>query len=79
MSKVNVSVSIDEEHISQILEVATRLNSAGMNIEHIMENLGIIVGSIDSEKMNTLAQIEGVEHCEPEQEYHLPPPDSEIQ
>lgn len=79
MSKINVSVSVDDEHMERILDVVQALQTAGMNVEQIMSTLGVITGSCESEKMAALSQIEGVSEVEPQQEYQIAPPDSDIQ
>jgi hypothetical protein len=79
MSKVKVSVSVDDAHIEQILEVAQDLQSAGMDVEQTLPTVGVISGSIDSRDVDSLSQVEGVRHIEPERSYQLAPPDSDIQ
>lgn len=79
MSKVTVSISIDDSHLAQILEVVKNLESMGMTVEQTLPSIGVIGGSIDSEQIDRLYQIEGVQHIEPERSYQLPPPDSDVQ
>lgn len=79
MSNVNLSIAVDENHIDRILEVAQNLQSAGMNVEQVLEKLGIITGSSDSEKVESLSKIEGVSHVELSREYKLAPPESDLQ
>ena len=79
MPKVKVSVSVDDAHVNQILKVAEDLQLVGMDIEQTLPSVGIISGSIASDQVNRLYQIEGVQHIEPEQDYQLAPPDSDVQ
>ena len=79
MPKVKVSVSVDDAHVNQILKVAEGLQSVGMDVEQTLPSVGVISGSIASDQVNRLYQIEGVQHIEPERSYHLAPPDSDIQ
>lgn len=74
-----MSVSVDDQHIDEIVEVAGKLSSAGMTVEQIMDKIGVIVGSCDSDKMEVLSQVEGVSAVEPERDYQIPPPESDIQ
>ncbi len=53
--------------------------SVGVKVEQIMDTVGVITASCDAQIASTLPQIEGVAAVEEEQEYQLPPPDSEIQ
>ena len=79
MSKVNLLISVDDDHMDRILEVVQGLQSAGMNVEQLMDKIGIVTGSCDSRKVEALSQVEGVSHVEPSREYQLAPPDSDIQ
>jgi hypothetical protein len=79
MPKINILVAVDENHIEQILEVAQHLRSTGMHVEQILDRLGVITGSCDSDKMPEISQIAGVSHIEVEREYQLPPPESDLQ
>lgn len=79
MSQIKVSVSVDDAHIAQIQEVARRLQAVGLAVEQTLPGIGVISGSIDSERVNSLYQIEGVQQVESERSYQLPPPESDIQ
>ena len=79
MPKIKVSVSVDDAHVNQILKVAEGLQSVGMDVEQTLPSVGVISGSIASEQINRLYQIEGVQHIEPERSYQLAPPDSDVQ
>ncbi|AFZ24191.1 hypothetical protein Cylst_1943 [Cylindrospermum stagnale PCC 7417] len=79
MSKVNLSISVDENHMNKILEVADNLHSAGMNVQQVLDKLGILTGSCDLDKVETLSRVEGVSHVELSREYQLEPPESDIQ
>lgn len=79
MSKVNLSISVDDNHVDRMSDVVQNLESAGLKVEQLMENIGIITGSCDSAKVEALSKIEGVAHVEPSRQYQLAPPDSEIQ
>jgi hypothetical protein len=78
MSKVQVSISIDDAHINQISEIVKSLQSAGMDVERTLPSIGVISGSVSLDQVNRLDKIEGV-HVEPEHSYQLAPPDSDIQ
>lgn len=79
MSKVNLLISINDDYMERIPEVIQNLQSAGLNVEQSMEQLGIITGSCDQEKVDALSHVKGVSNVEPSREYQLPPPDSDIQ
>lgn len=79
MSQVKVSVSVDNAHLPQIEQVSQQLQSSGMNVEQTLSSIGVINGSIESDKVNSLYQIEGVQNVESQQGYQLAPPNSELQ
>lgn len=79
MSKVNLLICVDDRHKEQILEVVKALQASGLKIEIVMEQTGVITGSIDSIQVEGIAGIEGVAVVEVEQKFQLEPPESEIQ
>jgi hypothetical protein len=79
MSQVKISVSIDEAHLLQIDKISEQLQSSGMNVEQVLSTIGIINGSIQSDNLNSLYRIEGVQNVELQQGYQLAPPTSDIQ
>ncbi|MBW4671304.1 MAG: ketohydroxyglutarate aldolase [Cyanomargarita calcarea GSE-NOS-MK-12-04C] len=79
MSRVNLSVLIDDRYRDRILEVVEVLQANGMKVEHSMEQIGVITGSIDSTQVERISNIEGVASVEFAQGYQLEPPESDIQ
>lgn len=75
----HVVITVDENHLDQIWQVANNLRVAGLEVEKLYEKVGIITGSIESTKRSNLASITGVSAVEDEKAYNLPPPDSKIQ
>jgi hypothetical protein len=79
MPKIKVSISVDDAHIDRLMEVAASLQSVGMDVEQTLPSVGIISGSVSSDRVNGLYHIEGVQHIEPEQIYQLSPPGADVQ
>jgi hypothetical protein len=77
--KVSLLVSINDDHLHRFSEVVRDVEDAGMEIEEKMEDLGVLTGSIDSEKVEPLRRLEGVSHVEESRRVEIPPPDSDIQ
>ena len=50
-----------------------------MDVKQTLSSIGVINGSIESDRLNSLSQIEGVQNVEPQQSYQLAPPSSPIQ
>lgn len=79
MAEVNVSVSVADGSIDRFSDVVSRLRDAGLEVEQELEEIGVVTGSIDSEKAESLREIEGVSHVERSREFRIAPPDSDIQ
>ena len=79
MSKVNLLVSVDDEHMERLSEVAEKVKDVGMDVEQELEEIGVITGSIDSEKVEPLRKVEGVSQVEESRRFHIAPPDRTIQ
>ena len=79
MSEVKISISVDDAHLSQIEQVSQQLQSSGMSVEQTLSSIGVINGSISNERLDSLKQIEGVKNIEPQENYQLAPPNSDVQ
>ena len=79
MNKVKITVSIDEAHINQIQEIAAQLGAMGMEIKQTMPAIGLVIGSVQAEKIPSLYKVEGIQNVEPERTYQLAPPNSDVQ
>lgn len=79
MSQIKISVSVNDESLSEIERISQNLQSFGMNIEQALPSIGIINGSIEPNLFDSLYQIKGVKQVEPQETYQLAPPNSDIQ
>lgn len=79
MAEANVSVSVADASIDRFSEVVRRLEAAGLNIDQELKEIGVVTGSIDPEKAESLREIEGVSHVERSRDFQIAPPDSDIQ
>lgn len=79
MSKIQISISVDDAHLDRIQDVAQNLRAAGMNVEQTLSSIGVISGSIHSDQLDCISQIKGVRHIEQQREFQIAPPDSDIQ
>ena len=77
MHWTNVTVTVDDEHLAEIDEVADRLRERGMRIDQILASIGIVTGSV--EQVEVLRGVTGVESVAAEERVDLGPPDQEIQ
>jgi methylmalonyl-CoA mutase cobalamin-binding subunit len=79
MANVHVTVSIADDHLDRLLEVAEDLQEHGMKIDQVMDQVGIVTGSCPSDDLPALRQVPGVDHVESAHTFHLSPPHSRIQ
>lgn len=76
----HVVVSVDDQHLDDIQGVASQLRDRGMQIDQILDGLGMITGSVpDEERSQSVVQVVGVASVERQVTHQLPPPDAEVQ
>lgn len=76
---MKITVTVAEPDRVQITNVAQRLRSAGMEIDQVLEALGMITGTVPAGKMAALAVLDGVASVDEELRYQLPDPGDEVQ
>ena len=74
-----VSVSVDDEHLGTMAAVADALRGRGMQVEQVMDQLGIISGVMPDSAREAVLAVEGVLSVDDSQGFQLPPPDSPVQ
>ena len=55
-NRVNVNVSVDDAHVSQIDQVAARLRPAGMHVDRTLAAIGSISGHVTGNLVQARAQ-----------------------
>jgi hypothetical protein len=76
---VHLSVTVDDEHVPAIHAVADALRARGMQVEQVLDGLGIITGSAPADSRPALTGVEGVVSVDEQLTHRLPPPDSAVQ
>jgi hypothetical protein len=79
MAKVRLSVSVGDSHVSDLGKVAKAAKKAGMKVDQQLDAIGVLTGSIDASKLESLHRIEGISHIEKEREVGIAPPGSPVQ
>jgi hypothetical protein len=79
MTKVKLSISVDEEHISRFSEVVKKVEKAGLKVDAKHKDIGVVNGSIERDKIESLRKVDGVEHIEEERQVRIPPSDNDLQ
>jgi hypothetical protein len=76
---VQLSVTVDDGHLPAIDEVVARLRARGMDVEQVLEGLGVITGTAPSGARDALTAVEGVVSVDEQLTHRLPPPDAPVQ
>ena len=79
MDKVTVNITIGDAYLEQIDQVTEDLKAAGLEVEQTLSTLGIVTGSIESEKVSSLSEVTGVDAVEADRTITLPPPGANLQ
>lgn len=75
----SIVVTVSDEALSNIYQLADRLAAEGMKIDRVMPVTGVITGSSPANKVSSLKKVTGVASLEEELAASLPPPDSTLQ
>lgn len=75
---VNISVTVDPDHLAAIGDVADALRARGMQVEQVLE-MGFITGSVPRDSLQALQFVTGVQGVDEELDYRLPGPEEDIQ
>jgi hypothetical protein len=78
-SAVAVSVSVDDEYLDRFDDVVARCKKAGLKVDQRLDAIGILTGTIDSERLDALRRLAGVASVEGERHISIAPPESDIQ
>lgn len=73
------TVTVQDSHRSEIQGVAERLRACGLEVDRVLETVGMITGSAPDDRQAELEAVEGVSSVDGEVRFLLPPPDSDIQ
>ena len=74
-----VIVTVTDERLNDIKEVADQLVARGMRVERVLPVTGVISGSVASFQLAALREVDGVTSVEEEVTAVLPPRDSPVQ
>ncbi len=74
-----VTVTVSDDHVAEIDDLAERLRTAGLRVEQVLGAAGVITGVVDQTGRASIAAVPGVAAVEDETSFQLPPPESDIQ
>ncbi|MCG2622370.1 hypothetical protein LVY72_10630 [Arthrobacter sp. I2-34] len=75
---VNISVTVEQDHLSMIGDVAEALRARGMQVTQVLQS-GFITGSVSEDCRQALAAVSGVQTVDEQLQFQLPPPQEEVQ
>ena len=75
---VNINVTVHQDYVSTIADVADALRARGMRVEQVLA-MGFITGSAPDDCLQDLKSVSGVQSVDEELGYQLPPPEEDIQ
>ena len=76
---VSISVTVDDEHLARIGDVAADLRANGMQVDQVLGGLGVISGSVPEDRQQSLQNVAGVTSVEASNHFQIPPPDAPVQ
>lgn len=76
---VRVMVSIVDDRLGDMSTVVEALRGAGLTVTEVLDNVGVVTGTVDSGAVASLSRVPGVADVETQREVRLPPPDSPLQ
>jgi hypothetical protein len=76
---VHITVTIDRRHASAARDVAEALRAAGMRVDQVLDDIGMVTGTVDDAAEQAVRAVAGVQSVDRALNFQLPPPDSPIQ
>ena len=74
-----ITVTIADDHLARVDEVAARLRDAGMTVDQVLGTIGVVTGSVGPSERSSIEAVPGVAGVEEETSFQIPPPDAEVQ
>ena len=73
MSKVRLTVTVDNDHVGKAGAVAEDLAKQGLSVEYVSPRSGAIFGSADVADVSAFQSVEGVSGVTGAEDFQLPP------
>ena len=74
-----VSVTVDDGHLSALDGVVAGLRARGMQVDQVLDGIGVITGSVPAGAAAALTGVAGVVSVDEQLVHRLPPPDAPVQ
>jgi len=74
-----VLISVADEDLERIEEIEQHLKTAGLDVDQVLKQTGVIMGTVEPAKVSALKKVRGVSGVETSHSYQIAPPESDIQ
>lgn len=75
----HVNILVDEGSLGRIQSVIAELRKLGLRVSHVEDELGLVSGSIEKERLASVAHVRGVSAVEEDRSVQIAPPRSVLQ
>ncbi len=66
-------ISVRDSHLDMLDEIAMAAERVGMEVDSRMKTLGVVSGLIESDRVDLLRAIDGVQDVQEDRKFSLPP------
>ncbi len=74
-----VTVTLTDAQAARVTEAADRLSAAGLEVEQVLDSLGMVTGTVAEDRRAGLEALDGVASVSVERTIQLPDPGSDLQ
>ena len=74
-----ITVTVAEDHLPALAGVVADLRARGMQVDQVLDELGIVTGAAPDSARAALSDVAGVTSVDAQLRHQLPPPDSPVQ
>lgn len=76
---MDVMVSVTDDGQEHFAAVVAALQTAGMRVSRVEEAAGVVLGSVDPDRVDALMDVPGVGGVEPQRKFRIAPPEADVQ
>jgi hypothetical protein len=78
MKKIRINITVPDATPSQLKSVKASLVRQGVEVDSVLDAIGVITGKVDKARLSSLDAGAGAT-VEPDESVQLPPPDAPVQ
>lgn len=73
MSRLNFTVTVDDDHVGSTQEIAGALEAQGFVVDRVVARAGAIFGSAEESLVGSIGATKGVQEVRASRDFQLPP------